>query len=100
MVQDGNSRISSKDEIAVHAMNEEYGVTIGRRGGWYSPLSRREALSNHSTTIDTASARRVPELPTPVRYFAGSWGAVVDGFLPCIGEDILITELVKLEVQE
>lgn len=70
MVQNWNSRVSGKNKIAVHAMDEEDSVAIGRRRWWNSLLSRREALSDHSTTVNTTSAWRVPELPIPVRCLA------------------------------
>lgn len=70
MIQNWNGRVSGKNEIAVHAMDEKDSMVIGRRGWWDTLLCRGEALSNHSTTVNTTSAWRVPELPIAVRYTA------------------------------
>lgn len=56
MIEDGYRRVAGEDEVAVHAVNQEFRV-----GGRYSGLRGGEALGYHCTPIYPSGTGRMPQ---------------------------------------
>ena len=61
MIQDRYGGVPRQHEVAVHAVDEEEGVVVGRGGRGDGRLCGREALCYDSAAINTPCAWRVPE---------------------------------------
>ena len=59
-VDDGDGRIASEDEVAMHTMGKEDGISVLRGGLGDGQLGCREALGYDCSTVYSTSAGRMP----------------------------------------